>query len=53
MKQPKKLTYEQKSCAAAHGLNWKDWMLIKETDFYYKLINKYTKVIRSIDKFRR
>ena len=53
MKQPKKLTYNQKRCVSAHGLNWKDWMLLKETEFYYKIINKHTQVIKSIDKFRK
>ena len=49
MKQPKKLTREQK----AHYLNCKDWMLVDETEFYYRIINKNTGVIKSVDKFRR
>lgn len=53
MKQPKKLTREQKSCLSAHYLNWKDWMLVEETEFYYKIINKKTQAIKSVDKFRR
>lgn len=40
MKQPKKLTREQKECLSAHYLNCKDWMLVEETDFYYRIINK-------------
>lgn len=30
MKQPKKLTREQKECISAHYLNCKDWMLVEE-----------------------
>lgn len=53
MKQPKKLTREQKECLSAHYLNCKDWMLVEETEFYYRIINKNTGVIKSVDKFRR
>lgn len=53
MKQPKKLTRDQKECVSAHCLNWKEWMLIEETDFYYRIINKNTGVIKSVDKFRK
>ena len=51
--QPKKLTREQKECLSAHYLNCKDWMLVEETEFYYRIINKNTGVIKSVDKFRR
>lgn len=53
MKQPKKLTRKQKCCLSAHYLNWKDWMLVEETEFYYKIINKNTGAIKSVDKFRK
>ena len=53
MKQPKKLTGEQKECLSAHYLNCKDWMLVEETEFYYRIINKNTGTIKSVDKFRR
>ena len=53
MKQPKKLTREQKECLSAHYLNCKDWMLVEETEFYYRIINKNTGTIKSVDKFRR
>lgn len=33
MKQPKKLTREQKECLSAHYLNCKDWMLVEETEW--------------------
>lgn len=48
MKQPKKLTREQKECLSAHYLNCKDWMLVEETEFYYRIINK-----RIVETFRR
>lgn len=53
MKQPKKLTYGQKLVVAAHMLNPKDWMFVGETDFYLKIINKDTHIIKSVDKFRK
>lgn len=53
MKQPKKLTREQKECLSARYLNCKDWMLVEETEFYYRIINKNTGAIKSVDKFRR
>ncbi len=53
MKQPKKLTRDQKECLSAHYLNCKDWMLVEETEFYYRIINKNTGAIKSVDKFRR
>lgn len=53
MKQPKRLTCEQKRCLSAHSLNWKDWMFVEETEFCYRIINKKTGAIKSVDKFRR
>lgn len=53
MKQPKALTREQKQCVSAHYLNTKEWMLVEETEFYYKIIHKVTKKTKMIDKFRR
>lgn len=53
MKQPKKLTRNQKCCLSAHCLNWKDWMMVEETDFYYRIVNKKTGAIKSVDKFRK
>lgn len=52
MKQPKRLTCEQKRCLSAHSLNWKDWMFVEETEFCYRIINKKTGAIKSVDKFR-
>lgn len=51
MKQPKKLTREQKQIVFAHRLNPNNWMLAEETEFYLKLINKENGRKRSVDKF--
>lgn len=53
MKRPKRLTLEQKKCVSAHYLNANDWSLLAETEFYYKIINKKTGAVKSIDKFRK
>lgn len=53
MKQPKKLTRAQKECLSAHHLRADNWMLVEETDFYLKIINKETGKRKSVDKFRR
>lgn len=53
MKQPKRLTRNQKKCLSAHYLNADDWMLVEETEFYLKIINKQTGKVRSVDKFKR
>ena len=53
MKQPKRLTRDQKRCLSKHMMDWKDWMLIEETEFYYQVIHKQTGAIKSVDKFRR
>lgn len=53
MKQPKKLTGSQKECLSAHHLKADNWMLVEETDFYLKIINKETGKRKSVDKFRR
>lgn len=53
MKQPKKLTRSQKECLSANLLKSTDWMLICETDFYLKIVNKSTGEKRCIDKFRK
>ena len=51
MKQPKKLTREQKQIVFAHRLNPNNWMLVEETEFYLKLINKENGRKTSVDKF--
>ena len=53
MKQPKRLTRSQKECLSAHYLNADNWMLVEETGFYLKIINKHAGKVRSVDKFKR
>ena len=53
MKQPKRLTREQKEAVAAARFNPANWMLAGETEFYLKIIHKETGIVRSVDKFRR
>lgn len=53
MKQPKRLTRDQKSAVTAARLNPNNWMLAEETESYLKIINKDSGIIRSVDKFRR
>lgn len=51
MKQPKKLTREQKIICSAHSLKADDWMFLEETDFNIKVIHKESGKIKYLDKF--
>lgn len=53
MKQPKRLTRNQKECVSAHHLKVSDWMLVMETEFYLYLINKEGTKTKRVDKFIR
>ena len=53
MKQPKKLTKEQKQAVSAYHLNAKNWMLLEEMGEYLKIINKETGKTKIIDRNRR
>ena len=53
MKQPKKLTRSQKKAVSAAHLNTSEWMLVEETEFYLKLINKTTNKRKIVDKFKK
>lgn len=53
MKRPKRLTRLQKEACSAHYLNADHWLLVEETEFYLKLINKTTGSRRTIDKFTK
>lgn len=53
MKQPKKLTRQQKVTVSAVGLAVKNWSLVRETDFYLYLVNRQTGTERRIDKYAR
>lgn len=51
MKQPKKLTREQKHAVSAAGLAPEKWMLVEQTEFYLKIINKTSGKTRRIDRY--
>ena len=51
MKQPKKLTREQKIAVSAAGYLPDNWMLIEQTEFYLKIIHKTSGKIRRIDRY--
>lgn len=53
MKQPSKLTRNQKECVSAHHLNAKEWAFVEEVGSYLKIINKRTGKIKLIDKYVR
>lgn len=50
MKQPKKLTREQKIAVSAHGLNPDNWMLVEQSEFYLKVIHKKSDKTRRTDR---
>lgn len=52
MKNPKRLTREQKIAVSANGLNPDNWLLIEQSEFYLKIIHKSSKKIRRIDRCR-
>lgn len=51
MKQPKKLTREQKIAVSAYNLNPKNWMFVEELGSYIKIIHKDTGKTKLIDKY--
>lgn len=51
MKQPKRLTFEQKRAVSAAGLTAKNWMLVEQTEFYLKIIHKSSGTERTIDRY--
>lgn len=53
MKQPKRLTRNQKEILSANHLKADNWALVEETEFYLKIINKESGKIRMADKFGR
>lgn len=53
MKQPKKLTRQQKEAVSAAGLVWQNWSLVRETDFYLYIVNRQTGTERRIDRYGR
>lgn len=53
MKQPKKLTLEQKKAVSAYHLNPKNWMLVEDMGTYLKIIHKTKHEIKFVDKYAR
>lgn len=51
MKQPKRLTHDQKISVSAYGLTPDNWALEQQTEFYLKIINKTTGTRRTIDRY--
>lgn len=51
MKQPKKLTREQKIAVSANNLNPDNWALVRQTEFYLKIINKTSGTIREVGRY--
>ena len=51
MKQPKRLTRDQKVILSAQGLVADNYMLDKETEFYLVVVHKSTGKSRLIDKY--
>lgn len=52
MKQPKRLTREQKQAVSAAGYLPENWQLEQETEFYLKIVHKRTGARRTVDKYR-
>ena len=52
MKQPKKLTLEQKKAVSAYHLNPKNWMLVEDMGAYLKIVHK-TSNVKFVDKYAR
>lgn len=51
MKQPKKLTREQKIAVSAANLNPDNWSLMEQTEFYLKIIHKTSETVRLVDRY--
>lgn len=53
MKQPKKLTPEQRKAVSAYYLNPKNWMLVRDMGTYLKIIHKTSRRVKFVDKYVR
>lgn len=51
MKNPKRLTREQKVAVFSAGLNAENWMLVEQTEFYLKIIHKTSGKTRRVDRY--
>lgn len=51
MKNPKRLTLEQKKAVSAAGFNAENWLLVEQTEFYLKIIHKTSGKTRRVDRY--
>ncbi|MCI8719094.1 MAG: hypothetical protein K1W19_13585 [Lachnospiraceae bacterium] len=51
MKQPKKLTLEQKKAVSTYHLNPKNWMLVEDMGAYLKIVHKTSRNVKFVDKY--
>lgn len=51
MKQPKRLTLEQKQAVSAAGYLPDNWQLEQETEFYLKIVHRLTGTRRTVDRY--
>lgn len=52
MKQPKRLTLEQKQAVSAAGYLPDNWQLERETEFYLYIVHKRTRTRRTVDRYK-
>lgn len=53
MKQLKKFTRNQKEYLSAHGLDWKEWGLVREDGSFLSIANRTTGERKEIEKTKR
>lgn len=53
IKQPKKLTREQKEIVSNHSLIVDNWMFAEDLGSYIKIVNKATGKPKIIDKYKK
>lgn len=53
MKQPKKLTGEQKEIVSNNGLIANNWMFLEDLGGYIKIVNKSSQKTKIVDKYRK
>lgn len=54
MKQPKRLTREQKAILQGHGLDWHKYRYVEKiNDSYDKYINIETGIMKTVDRYKK
>lgn len=53
MKQPKKLTRNQKRILSEKSLDSREWMLVQETESHLQIVNKTTGEVEWVEKIRK